>query len=499
MAKTVRSSSKDPAAKLSILVESARKAWIRLEADPSDTAARSDYNFAVGRIIETLESSDREPWKTPISLGSAGELTADVPELPSAFSIDDVEIAPVDRYHFRGTHVQNRATRDGVGAPIVVILREGDGSPAEGDLFHGMTAFLRFEGTRAHLEILDPLDIDSVTLVDHRFDLAADFTASMALRMGEVNVRRDQLARFLHPARFADSARLARIQPYDPDRIPVLFIHGLGNSPATFVPLVSELRKDPAIRKRYQFWYFSHPSGIPYSVSAASLRKQLDEMHEEFPGTHDMVVIGHSMGGMMSRLLITEPGTALWDAFFDSSPEDLPVSEETRNAVSDVLLFEPRPDIARLILVSASLRGSDDATSFMGRLGANFIGDPFPNDTVADELRAYRRADEDFRRDERLPNSVDILDPDSFWLQVVNGLPLDRSIPFHSLIGDQGRGGNLDQTPPQSSDGIVPYWSAHLEGAESETIVPSGHWSHLHPEGMAEIRRILHLHLEQQN
>jgi hypothetical protein len=68
-------------------------------------------------------------------------------------------------------------------------------------------------------------------------------------------------------------------------------------------------------------------------------------------------------------------------------------------------------------------------------------------------------------------------------------------VPYHSLIGDRGRGGFLDRTRPESSDGIVPYWSSHMDGARSERVIPSGHWSHLHPLGMSEIKRILVEHL----
>jgi hypothetical protein len=68
-------------------------------------------------------------------------------------------------------------------------------------------------------------------------------------------------------------------------------------------------------------------------------------------------------------------------------------------------------------------------------------------------------------------------------------------VPFHSLIGDRGKGGFLDHRKPTSSDGVVPYWSSHLQGARSEKIIPSGHWTQVHPLGMAEIRRILLEHL----
>ncbi len=97
---------------------------------------------------------------------------------------------------------------------------------------------------------------------------------------------------------------------------------------------------------------------------------------------------------------------------------------------------------------------------------------------------------------QRAPNSVDTLSPDNRFVKEVNKLPIAPGIPHHSVMGDRGKGGNKDRTKPVSSDGIVPYWSSHLDGAVSEKIVPSNHSAHQHPEGIAEARRILHLHLK---
>jgi len=65
-----------------------------------------------------------------------------------------------------------------------------------------------------------------------------------------------------------------------------------------------------------------------------------------------------------------------------------------------------------------------------------------------------------------------------------------KRIPYHSIIGDRGRGDT-----PNSSDGVVPYWSSHLDGAESEQIVPSGHPAHRDPQAIAEMVRILKKHI----
>ena len=163
--------------------------------------------------------------------------------------------------------------------------------------------------------------------------------------------------------------------------------------------------------------------------------------------------------------------------------------------LEETLIFESRDDIGRVIFASASHRGTDIATKFIGRLGAKIVGDPIGESVITSEALAHARPQFAGTQRDRIPNSIDILDPNSNFLQIVESLPTDPGIPYHSLIGDRGKGGNLDKTRPQSTDGVIPYWSSHMDGAVSEVIIPSDHWSHLHPLGMAEIKRVLLYHL----
>ncbi len=257
--------------------------------------------------------------------------------------------------------------------------------------------------------------------------------------------------------------------------------------------MVDSLRGDPTIRANYQFWVFAYPSGLPYPMPTATLRRQLDKIGKRYPGHKDIVVVGHSMGGMISRLLISDSGTTLWDTAFEKPPGEMGFDEKTRQSLSDMLIFKARPDIARVIYASASHRGSEDASGFMGRLGAKLIGKPVPGTMISDEVVMASRHG---RERGRAPNAIDVLDPDSPFLAAVDTLTPDPGIPYHSIIGDRGKGGNLNRTKPISTDGIVPYWSSHLDGAQSEKIIPSEHWTILHPEGIAEVKRILHLHIK---
>lgn len=496
-----------PMAQLGLYLDAANSGRLRLATNPGDTLARSDYNFSVARIIEIIENQKLKPWDNPLVCKSSGEgawrLTLTPPNPRPEYHPRNFQIYPTDRYDFKGKLVGERAIKQGLGAPVMVVGKDLDYTKidqfAQGkQVYYGLTALIRFNGANCEIILADPLEQETISLDQKEYPMAADYQAPMALALAELNLQKRELQGLFKPNQFEGSARLARLQPYNPKKIPVLCIHGLGNSPATWAPVIDYLRTDPEIRKNYQFWFFSYPSGLPYPLSAAILRNQLSQIRQRYPDHKDLVVIGHSMGGMISRLLLTDSGMKIWDAYYAKPPGEIPFSQDTLTVMSRSLIFDACPDISRVIFFSASHRGSNDASNALGRFGAKLIGNPLSEEVIYREAYAYGRPE--IRNDKRkhLPNSIDMLDPSNPFLALVDSLPLKAGVPFHSIIGDRGKGGNLDHTKPVSSDGIVPYWSSHLDGAESELIVPSGHWSHLHPMGMTEAKRILLLHLRNQ-
>ncbi|MGI9245005.1 MAG: alpha/beta fold hydrolase [Verrucomicrobiales bacterium] len=491
-----------PLAQIGLYLDSANSARLELASNPSNSQAQSEYNFAVSRIMEIIEEQGLTPWNQPV-LCPSGASADWVLEFNSVgphgkFSPGDFEILPTDRYEFNGKLVGERRFKPGIGAPVMVSSSVRDYTKidpfAQGkSIYYGLTAAVEFDGKRCKVVLKDPLKDETYQLDGHRYPLAADFQAPLALALAELDPRKAELAAMFNPSKHEGEARLARLQPYDPNKIPVLFIHGLSNSQATWVPMIETLRTDPVIRQKYQFWVFTYPTGAPYPVPAAALRRQLDQIRKQHPDHKDMVVVGHSMGGMISRILITDSGMTLWDTAFERPPGEMGFDEATRDTLSEWLIFKARPDISRVIYASASHRGSEGATNRLGRLGARLVGNPVPGDEISGEVAAATRSG---GKRGRIPNSIDVLDPDSPFLLAVDTLPPKPGIPYHSLIGDRGKGGNLDRTKPESSDGIVPYWSSHMDGAESELIIPSEHWTILEPEGIAEVNRILHLHLK---
>ena len=255
--------------------------------------------------------------------------------------------------------------------------------------------------------------------------------------------------------------------------------------------MLNALRGDPDIRRNYQFWFYSYPSGYPYPYSAAILRRELDAIEKRFPLRKPMVVIGHSMGGCISRLLITDTGDKLWLEMFGKPPEQVPLSAKSRELFTEALIFRHRPEVGRVIFISAPLRGSDLASE-LARPDRLEPGEGARRRCYSRAATrcSWRRSMSATLRLKRIPNSVDTLAPNNRFVKAINTIPITPGIPYHTICGDRGRG-----DAPKSSDGIVPYWSSHLDGAQSELVVPSSHSAHQNPQAIEEVRRILKLHI----
>ncbi len=491
-----------PEAALADLLTAAETAAAELKRDPANKEAREAYNFAVARIFTKLRDAGIKAWDQPLTVhGSSGtwELTGNT-TITKEPILGQLEFIPADQIKVGGSYTRDRLTKEGLGAPLIAILKDAteirkkDRYVQGKSIYYGVTAVARFKGRHCTITFEDPLDTETTTLAGRQYPLAADFTAPLAMMLARENPKKMELSRLLRPAKYAETARLARLQPYNPDKIPVICVHGLMDSPATWAPLINTLRADPAIRARYQFWFYSYPSGYPYPHSAAIFRQQLDDIKKQYPGHKDAVLIGHSMGGCISRLMITDTGDRVWQDLFGKSPEETELSPETRQLFSDSLIFKKREDVGRVVFIAAPLRGSDLATNWVGRLGSRLVKSPVTLLKAGSEALKFVTTSSDSLNLKRIPNSVDTMSPKNRFVQAINKIGPAGDIPYHVIVGDRGKGGNPDHTKPAQSDGFVPYWSSRMEGAQSELTVPSNHSAHQNPQAIAEVKRILKLH-----
>ena len=470
----------------------ARISYGVLERHPKNESARSIYNFAVARVVQDVDRTDIEPWRHPIPvLTDQGSYTLFSPKpVDAEHDPSRYDLFPTDTLKVGGKFFQTYSTVSGVGAPIVVVGRtESPHFRKQYKLcrvYAPITAIVRFSGRQAHLEFIDPLNTERITLNKQVFPLAAEFDAPTAFLIARERPERLGLSRVMNPGAYADTAMLCRLQQFDPARTPVIFVHGLQETGASWAPMIDTLRHAPSIRKHYQFWFFSYPSGYPYPYAAALFRQDLDGIGRAFPNHKRIVLIGHSMGGMICRLMVTDAGDKIWRDFFATPPAETPLASDTRKLLEEALIFNHRPNIQRVIFISTPHRGSELASNWIGRIGAALVRTPRLFTSIYASTKPLLITDPAARPLKRMPNSVDTLEPNDRFVEAVNKLPITPGIPYHSIIGDRGRGDT-----PNSSDGVVPYWSSHLPGAQSELIVNSDHGAQYNPQAIREVERIL--------
>jgi len=145
-------------------------------------------------------------------------------------------------------------------SPIKFTPRNARGKAAPSRIYRTVTAVAQFQGRRCVLEFYDPLDSETANFYGHNVSFAADFTVPLAVMLQETDPGKRELWQVLNPEKYAYTARIERLQPYNPNKTVVLVIHGLKDSQATWTPMINKLRGDPLIRKHYQFWFYSYPS-----------------------------------------------------------------------------------------------------------------------------------------------------------------------------------------------------------------------------------------------
>jgi pimeloyl-ACP methyl ester carboxylesterase len=352
-----------------------------------------------------------------------------------------------------------------------------------------VTGVLRFRRsdsekvTVTDLELLNPRVKNSVLIEGRPYPLAADFTAPLA-SYPRVNELWAGIVNMVLGARTEDRSGLYLLEPYDADRIPVVLVHGLLSSGYTWLNTGNAIQSDSEIRKRYQFWVFFYPTGNPILYSASRLREDLAVAHQRYGLRHGIILVGHSMGGIISRLQVTELDSATYTGVYGKRANILLSILASDARLKSAFIFKANPLVKRVIFISTPHRGSAIASGGLGALGDRIIR--LPSLLVRSVPKALLKAAKLNANRARIPTSIDGLSPKSPLLRMMDRLPIRA--PHNSIIGDRGKGNT-----PNSSDGVVPYWSSHLATASSELIVPTGHGLLNSPLVIAEIQRILRL------
>ena len=472
------------------------------------------YNFAVQRAVsrffEQLPQLGKQWTQTSLAGWTVMRPQTDL-KLANNASVP-TELIPAAALRFKG--LRNIYQRDGFGSDFVAVTAPeapDDDVPWREPDYVSMTGALVFDGATLNdvlatkdvrLLVRDPYRDDSITIAGRTVPLGANFTAAYGVWLARSGFASQSIRSLLGREGGLTTPRVLMMQPYDPHRLTVVMLHGLGSSPEAWINVANEVMGDEELRRNYQVWEVYYPTNAPVAVNLATIRKALDATLQHFDpsgqarASQNMVLIGHSMGGLIARLLVSSSDDILWSIVpvrTNLSPEK---RAKLRQRLATYLQFTPMPQVTRVVFLATPHRGTPYAQNRLARLIGNLIRLPVNVLKEMASLSDLLKEDSAAGTPIRIPNSIDNLSDTDPFIVAAENLPISPRVRYHTIVGVyKSNGGPLQD----SSDGVVPYKSSHLDGADSELAIPSWHTVQETPAAILELRRILRLHVEALN
>ncbi len=493
--------------------------------DPQFRSISDIYNRSLEAILRRLIRDGSIVPGTMVSLETIDSQIDFVVEVPGRWNGEQFEkFELVNDFQVQG--VENQYRTYGLGVPLIGVRKErSEALPFEEyyppQLTMALTAFLQLadspsrdpyamtfgedETLVARLSLFDPLE-QTVAQVGQRIvPLESDITTPMAWYLNDPLLNTNVFATLaLLNANFAnDYEGLYMLEPYDPKKIPVVMIHGLWSSPVTWLQMFNDLRADREIRERYQFWFCLYPTGQPWWESARQVRAQLDDVRKKLVREQDslnpalpinqMVLVGHSMGGLVARMQTVESEDLFWNVISEHDPSEFSGSPETIQRLEETFRFHPNPGIRQMITLATPLRGStyaNDTTRWLGRkaitLPQTFTGD-------YSQITARNRNLISNPGPLTVATSVDSLSSDNPFFEKLLAAKSSPNVSYHNIYGSYKQGTlpeKLGWTTP--GDGVVATTSARADDADSEIEIQAQHNTiHQNPLAILEVKRIL--------
>lgn len=465
------------------------------------------YNFATQRAVSSLFG--RLP-----ALGTDWERTTVAgwgllkPDSDVYLGSDEripQELIPAEGLRFKG--LRNIYRRDGFGSEFVAVGAPpaDTGQPWRAPNYVPLTAVLEFPGDRlqgvldtreVRLHAKSPYLDHAIALDGQTIPLAANFTAPYGVWLARSGFARQSIRSLLGRGGLS-KPQVLLMQPYDPDRLTVIMLHGLASSPEAWINVVNELMGDEQLRRSYQVWEVYYPTNMPVAANLLQIRRAIEQTLKHFDpsgraiASNHIVLIGHSMGGVIARLLVSSSDDKLWGAVPVRPGLSAADQQKLRQRLAPYLQFQPMPQVTRAVFLAAPHRGTPVARWKLARWIGDLIRLPVTllqeGQAIADTMQGKQAS---AGTPTHLPNSIDNLSDADPFIEASSTLPISPRVRYHTIVGVYKPNGPL----ATSSDGVVPYASAHLDGADSELAVPSWHNVQETPRAIIELRRILRLH-----
>jgi pimeloyl-ACP methyl ester carboxylesterase len=483
--------------------------------DPEFRGACELYNASLESVLRAIRRQESLRPGSVCTITSAGQtLELTIVSHGSRFHAEDFDrIEFVSDYEVHG--LANVYRTYGLGVPLIGVRKQ---RPADDpaaryyplDFSFPVTAFLRFlpasdlDGTtvrRATLELYDPLEVSAVAVGDFVVPLETDISTPLAYFLNNPSLKELDMSTLglLDPNSDLIKTRqgLYMLDRYQPGKIPVLMVHGLWSSPITWMEMFNDLRAAPEISSHYQFWFYLYPTGQPFLRSAAQLRAELSRLRATLDPSHadpaldQMILVGHSMGGLISWLQSVESGSRFWQLVSHRPLDEIDADQATKWVLASSFYFAPNTSVRRVVTSGTPFHGSRFSNRLTRWLANKFITLPDTILHVPQEMLDQDRADWLKPDLANLPTSIDSLSPSSPSLVVLRESPRAPWTTYHNIVGLNPGRPWWDRVE-DDGDGVVSLHSGRIGGTASELVVNADHMNiHRHPRTILEVRRIL--------
>ena len=294
---------------------------------------------------------------------------------------------------------------------------------------------------------------------------------------------------------------LSLLRPHAKGKIPVVLVHGLWGGPRLWVPMVKALEAEPWVSQRFQFLTFAYSGGGSIPHSAFLLRRELRTLRDGLdpdrsdPSWDRMVLVGHSTGGLLCKMIAQDSGSKLWNLITDRPIEELAGPAQALELLRGEMVYKPLPEVRRLVFIATPHRGCPLDVEPIRAVASRFVR-PSASLQQAHVSLLAANGPEAFSPPFRagIPTCIDQLVWEHPLLLAIDGLPIDPRIKRHSIIADR-----RNPPLPHGGDGEVPYASSHLPGVASELLVSGWHLCLTNPEVVGEVARFLKEHAADPN
>jgi pimeloyl-ACP methyl ester carboxylesterase len=476
-----------------------------------DLKASELSNRCTGKVIDFALASEPQRWQPGVT--RIGDIDVRIefrdvsPSLSGPLQLVRADAIPM------GSRVGARFAEPGFGLSLVAHTPRCSDRPIcrlyppEG-IYRPVTAWIESTGPSSqgqagagensiHLVLTDPVVHPSIAIGNHTYPLSIDTSALYAQLIDESPLHRLGVEGLVGGREIGRREGLYLLQDYDPGKTPIIMIHGLGSSPLIWARLTNRILASADLRARYQVWHVVYQTNTPVLLNRWIIQHLLDTAWASLdpkgndPSRKGLVLIGHSMGGMISRMLCEYSTDAIWQAAFTVPPEALHGNASDLAALRQIFSFQPYPGVSKAIFLATPHAGSPLSDHFLGHLALLLVRANTP------ELKALQRiamANPDGVRKDVLGGyrgeeltSISTLRAEEPVTHAEQSLVPAAGIDYYTIAGSL-------PGLQEPGDGIVPLKSAIIPGAKATFIVDSGHQVQDNEEAIADILGILRDH-----